>query len=307
MPLRSPTATRSDIRMGMGGSQPNLSTIESNIDLPSDDQINFRNKRKHTGDEDIREELREIRKEMAEMMRVLTSINEKQTETINKMSEDITLLKGHVKEIKSTTENLGLENREIKSNLDDVISKYKENNRKIEIIETKLGTFQPANITLPPVSTSSSNNLEENLMVELTERLSRSKNIIITGLAEQKSANYKERQDADKREVLNILQNITSDRSDPINIIRLGKYASGKHRPLKVCFSTKDEALFVLRSKNTKDLGSVKIFSDQTPQQQPYFKKLKDELKSRIDNGEMNLTIKYYKGIPKIVKTTPKN
>ncbi|KAL0868638.1 hypothetical protein ABMA27_008093 [Loxostege sticticalis] len=293
MPLRSPTATRSDIRMGMGGSQPNLSTIEANIDLPSDDQINFRNKRKHTGDEDIREELREIRKEMAEMMRVLTSINEKQTETINKMSEDITLLKGHVKEIKSTTENLGLENREIKSNLDDLISKYKENNRKIEIIETKLGTFQPANITLPPVSTSSSNNLEENLMVELTERLSRSKNIIITGLVEQKSANYKERQDADKREVLNILQNISSDCS--------------KHRPLKVCFSTKDEALFVLRSKNTKVLGSVKIFSDQTPQQQAYFKKLKDELKSRNDNGEMNLTIKYYKGIPKIVKTTPKN
>ncbi|KAL0878924.1 hypothetical protein ABMA27_003921 [Loxostege sticticalis] len=292
MPLRSPTATRSDIRMGMGGSQPNLSTIESNKDLPSDDQINFRNKRKHTGDEDIREELREIRKEMAEMMRVLTSINEKQTETINKMSEDITLLKGHVKEIKSTTDNLGLENREIKSNLDDLISKYKENNRKIEIIETKLGTFQPANITLPPVSTSSSNNLEENLMVELTERLSRSKNIIITGLAEQKSANYKERQDADKREVLNILQNISSDCTDPINIIRLGKYAS---------------ALFVLRSKNTKDLGSVKIFSDQTPQQQAYFKKLKDELKSRNDNGEMNLTIKYYKGIPKIVKTTPKN
>ncbi|CAG5022717.1 unnamed protein product [Parnassius apollo] len=98
MPIRSPT--RSGTAAGLSGSQPNLSTGESATDVSTVPNT-FRSKRKYTGDQDIKEELREIRKGMAEMMQVLTSINANQTEAINRISEDVSSLKEHVKDLKT--------------------------------------------------------------------------------------------------------------------------------------------------------------------------------------------------------------
>ena len=44
------------------------------------------------------------------------------------------------------------------------------------------------------------------------------------------------------------------------------------------------------------------IYSDQTPNQQIYLQNLKEEMTRRNNEGEEDLTIKYIKGIPKIVK-----
>lgn len=52
---------------------------------------------------------------------------------------------------------------------------------------------------------------------------------------------------------------------------------------------------------------NVRLFSDQTRQQQEYMKNLRNELRRQIDGGEKDLVIKYVKGIPKIVKQSPKN
>lgn len=63
----------------------------------------------------------------------------------------------------------------------------------------------------------------------------------------------------------------------------------------------------ILRHRNNIKSDVIKIFSDQTPQQQAYMKTLKDELRRRIDDGDKDLTIKYVKGVPKITKLLPKN
>ncbi|CAG4972985.1 unnamed protein product [Parnassius apollo] len=104
-------------------------------------------------------------------------------------------------------------------------------------------------------------------MAELSDRLVRSKNIIITGLMETNISDYKDRKEAEKREILGLLK------KDLKRLYRTKKY----NTPGKVC------ARQVMPTQN------------QTPQQQSFY------------NGEMNLTIKYNKGIPKIVKIKPKN
>lgn len=298
-PLRSPP-TGSDTLAGHSSSQPNLSVLGLTTNAPIDTPNITRHKRKR--DEDIQTELTEIRKGMTEMMQMLTTINNNQTETIKKLSEDVVTLNGHVKEIRTVTDTLTRDNEKINSNLNNLISKHNENNKQICKIESELRTLQSTSGIAP-----NNNIIEETVMAELSERLARGKNIIITGLKEPKSASYKERQETDKREVLNILNQISKDYTEPKHIIRLGRYAPDKHRALKVCFSTQDEAKFILRSKNNEKISPFKIFSDQTPQQQAYFRNIRDELQRRVNNGEKNLSIRYIKNIPKIVENESKN
>ncbi|CAG5050527.1 unnamed protein product [Parnassius apollo] len=136
MPIRSPT--RSGTGAGLNGLQPNLSTGESATDVSTASQVTFRSKRKYTGDQDIKEELREIRKGMAEMMQVLTSINANQTEAINKISEDVSSLKEHVKDLKTEIDSLRFENEKIKRNIENLISKYNEKDKQIETLDSEI-------------------------------------------------------------------------------------------------------------------------------------------------------------------------
>ncbi|WP_219823849.1 hypothetical protein, partial [Enterobacter cloacae complex sp. CH23B] len=60
-----------------------------------------------------------------------------------------------------------------------------------------------------------------------------------------------------------------------------------------------------------KDIFSRKklyIKDDSTLKQREYLSKLRDELNSRLDRGEKDLTIKFIKGIPSIIsKSKSKN
>lgn len=76
-------------------------------------------------------------------------------------------------------------------------------------------------------------------------------------------------------------------------------------RPLKVCLDSKYTATkifkMVKRLGNTKYSG-VTIRNDLTPMQLARLKDLKAELDRRKNDGELDITIKYVKGIPQIVK-----
>lgn len=70
-------------------------------------------------------------------------------------------------------------------------------------------------------------------------------------------------------------------------------------------FNTPQPAKKLLRNKH-KLPENVIIFSDQTPSQQKYLSKLKEDLATRKNKGENDITIKYINGTPTIIKT-PKN
>lgn len=67
-----------------------------------------------------------------------------------------------------------------------------------------------------------------------------------------------------------------------------------------VTLFSKQEAIVILKSKS-KYNEPVKILEDRTTKQHDYLSKLRIELKCLVDSGELNYTIRYVNGVPKIV------
>lgn len=292
---------RSPTRSGivLGGSHSDLST--SNMDSDSgNSQITFRNKRKQTDDsEHIKNELSEIRKQMTEIMSAVMSTSNIQKENINKLCQDVAAIKNQVNNISLTIDKIIIDQNILKNTVDNLETNMNNTKIRVEKLESH------ANKINNNLYSSSSNHNKlscEEMFSEIHERHARSKNIIIAGIPEA-SMSVRDKQDNDKREVVKILKMINSNCPEPLTIYRLGKQRSGKSRNIKICLPSETAARDILRNKSNLKTDSIKIFSDQTPYQRNYFKTLQEELKTRIDNGETSIRIKYIKGIPKIIKT----
>ncbi|KAJ8665909.1 hypothetical protein QAD02_007571 [Eretmocerus hayati] len=113
---------------------------------------------------------------------------------------------------------------------------------------------------------------QEQLYYEVQERLSREKNIILFGVPESDEAEF----------VANFLV----------------EFFAGVDPPFKI-----DNYRYIRFGKKAKDKNfEVKIVNDKTPEQLNYLKNLGKQLDELKMNGRKNLTIKYIKGMPKIVE-----
>lgn len=144
------------------------------------------------------------------------------------------------------------------------------------------------------------NNTEEqneNLMSEISERQKRSKNVIFYGLTVNPDV-------SDRQNVISIIKSITPDvRVEELTTARLGNGQNGKPAPLRVGLSPTDDVLTLLRCKKDLRNKSVVITTDQTKMQREYYQKIRTELLARKQNGEQNIFIKYINGVPKIEKS----
>lgn len=148
-------------------------------------------------------------------------------------------------------------------------------------------------------------NLPENIVSEMEERISRAHNVIIYNVEESSSPELAQRIRNDKDSVTNLLSQVGVN-CNVIKVVRLGKTRApngSKPRPLKLIFPDINTAKEVLRNKN-KILNTVyRISNDFTPMQRDHMKQLRLELSNRISKGEQNLTIKYFRGVPKIISS----
>lgn len=93
----------------------------------------------------------------------------------------------------------------------------------------------------------------------------------------------------------------------PLKLIRLGKHNQPKRkpRPIEIVLPFPRDAFDILRNKKkfqrNQPTSEIFISSDRTPYQRTSMNKLRDELNTRISNGEKGLTIKYIKCLPSIV------
>jgi hypothetical protein len=81
----------------------------------------------------------------------------------------------------------------------------------------------------------------------------------------------------------------------------LGKY-NGSNRPIKVILDSEEQAMNILRSKLKLSSQHIKMFGDQTIMQRDTFRELKQELIDRKSRGETDISIKYVRGVPKIIR-----
>lgn len=147
----------------------------------------------------------------------------------------------------------------------------------------------------------------ECILGELAERKKRSANVIMFGVGEcrrQTGDAVRDKEvcvEHDKKQVLQALADIPESGS-PVAVIRLGKPGQTSSRPVKLIFSNKKAALNILKNSNKLRSG-ISAKNDLTPYQRDFLKKLREELKQRIENGESDLTIKYINNTPKIVNS----
>lgn len=302
-PIKAPTkygdsdCLKASLTTTSGGSQPDLR--QSKLYDSETQQVTFRPKRKHS-DDDINHKLDAFENRV---LAILNTIAETQNEKLNTISQDVSLIKDQVMQIKSITDRLVEEQNKVRQELVSINNFNSETDNRIKSLEINIDTLK---------SDTNSNNQQtdyNNLISEIHERSQREKNLIITGINEIFSKNTDERRNYDKSQINDVIRSIIPDCPAPIKVIRLGKYDSNKSRPIKVCFEEPSVPKLVLKNKSIIQEKSikVKIYSDQTPYQKRVMQSLKDELKNRTEAGEKDLTIKYIKGIPKIIQNKTKN
>lgn len=286
--LRSPNGSGKDVKLG--GSQPNL------LDY---DFVTQRNKRKLPDDDDmIRTELSELRRQVSEIMTVLQSMKNDQAENINMLKKDVAAVRDEVGNISHTIESIVTENKYLKDKLTTLTTNTENTEKKLNILEADINHLK----LVSPTTSAPASEICEEVIGEIQERNVRAKNIIVVGIPESKASSVDERQEYEKTEILKFLKPIHKDCPRPDKIIRLGRYNPANTRAIKVCFSSEEIVKAILRNRNKTDQGNIKIYSDQTPKQRKHMQTVKEELQKRTASGENNLTIKYIKGLPKIIE-----
>lgn len=213
--------------------------------------------------------------------------------------EDIRVTRNKSRSIKIVCNNCSKNLGQLEE-LKTLISSLKDDfNNKLDALTKKF-----ENVAVPPRT-------YEEIVVEATERVNRSRNIILTGVPEPQGSTEERtvKDSATVMEIINVALNKNDSSVKPVRVIRLGR-SSNINRPLKVIFDNNFVSKEILRMKNNlagTPFKHVTIKDDKTPQQIEYLNGLRAELKERIDSGETHLTIKYVKGIPTITNIASKN
>lgn len=252
-------------------------------------------KRKTPDDDDFSDKF-EIK-----IMSILTKMAQTQTDKLDKISQQVSIITDQISQIKCTTDQLSVEQNRFKEELVKIESSKKGMQKEIDNLKDDFKHLKN--------SQSTTIFTQDNMISEVHERLQREKNIVISGIVEINSKDPAERIEHDKHEVIKVIKLADPDCAEPTKWFRLGKYMSNKSRPIKVCFTSADTTKSILRNKNliTKEIDNIKCYSDQTPLQKEELVKLRTELSKRVGDGEENIIIKYIKGVPKIVKMHSKN
>lgn len=185
----------------------------------------------------------------------------------------------------------------MKDKFDIICSKIDNANAKLEVVNRKVDSLE----TRTSVIEAKQDVIKDEVLCEMNVRRIKERNVIIFNLQDTPSAGKN-----DLETVKNILMESGLQipfSLDGIRVHRIGaKFTEGKIRPLRIILPSADNTSWFFGNKQNLAKGSLIIKSDLTSTQLSYLKKLQNELKSRMDNGEQNLTIKYIMGNPTIVQ-----
>lgn len=292
--------TRSDIERC--GSHPNLSSVGASASL---------RKRKHPDESDVQSQLKDIQSQITTMMEMLTLSINTQKENASNIKSDIEIIKKEMLDIKTgmglTEEKINRivsEQTNIKEEIKCLTNSVKSADTKINCLETDMHNLR---LSSKEMENFPNNIPFEKILTEINEQSSRKNNLIVMGLQESACSDYKDRLEFDRKEAIKVIGKIVENSPEPSKVQRVGRYKPDTCRSVKVCFESEKIVKLILKNRNKLTDSHIKVFPDQTPYQQTFFKKVKDELNRRCASGENNLTIKYIKGVPQIVSTFSKN
>lgn len=212
-----------------GGSQPDLRKLaEYGQDLESQHKSTFRHKRKYP-DDDLAAKFETLQSNIKSMLMDMAKV---QSENLNKISSDVSLIKEQITRIKDTTDHLSLEQEKLKLDLVNISNFKIKVEEKVDSLETAVKSI---NTTIAILQIQQQYTYE-NFINESQARLQREKNIIIRGINEIHSTDPEVRRKYDMEEVNKVIKTAVPDCVAPLKTIRLGKYEPRKSRLIKVIF-----------------------------------------------------------------------
>lgn len=225
----------------------------------------------------------------AKINELLKSVNEvKSTQSkiismVNSQSEKITSLTNKVDDLVLRMNSLAADNESLKS--------------RVVCIEDKITLLQQS-------SADPNDVIGNNLINEILDRQFRANNIILFNLPEVESNTVNPISDESiLKQLLKLLQlDIHYN-----NISRVGIKDASKPRPLKITLPNRNDVFKIFSNqkklKSNPTWSNLHFSSDRTKMQRDLMSKLRQELLHRRSNGENDLIIKYFKGVPIITKS----
>uniref|UniRef100_A0A8D8U590 Uncharacterized protein n=1 Tax=Cacopsylla melanoneura TaxID=428564 RepID=A0A8D8U590_9HEMI len=141
----------------------------------------------------------------------------------------------------------------------------------------------------------------DSMISEMEERRLRAKNVIMYDIPESDNDNKDVRINHDTSEVTNIVQSMNVNINRFSKVRRLGKKTQGSNpRPIMVTLENAASAISILKKARANKISFIK--NDLTPIQREKLKQLKEKLKTKLEGGETDWTIKYVRGIPQLWK-----
>lgn len=179
--------------------------------------------------------------------------------------------------------------KKIDDNFNNMVASVNNLKTKIIVVEQRLDILEKNAL-----------HKSENVVAEIQDRLSRAKNIIIYKLRDAANAEI-----SDKQRVIEVLSQGDRQPSFNINDIivsRIGnKFVNKVTRPVKVTLPSVEDVHWVFHDKRVLcGKSDIAISADLTRQQREYRSSVVDELKSRLEQGEEGLFMKYVRGVPTI-------
>lgn len=144
-----------------------------------------------------------------------------------------------------------------------------------------------------------------NAVNELEERRDRAKNVIIMNVPESISKNQEQKLKHDYNEVASIISAFEGINTEKISVVRLGKEEENRTRPIKVSLRYPNEANLIIQNNRLLKNG-VRVKHDLTFAQRQQLRSLWNEVEERHAEGEDDLTVKFFNGLPKITKKPKK-
>lgn len=147
----------------------------------------------------------------------------------------------------------------------------------------------------------------DDLVLELSEREKRKKNLMVFGVPESLATTSADRKRADSEFIVGFISQLCGEVDlSQIGVYRVGTRIETKTRPIKINFKTEDSVQMIIRKANIirslPEYERLSVSFDRTPSQQRQYRLIRQQLDDRRKSGEQNLKIRYTAGVPRIVK-----
>ncbi|XP_022178866.1 uncharacterized protein LOC111039597 [Myzus persicae] len=220
----------------------------------------------------------------------LTTSNEKLSAAQASQFRD---LKNDLKNLSCLIADLKAENTALRNDVDSLMDKV-----------ANLESGSTPNIASTTVS---------QVLQETFERERCSYNALVYGVPESISSTITERVKDDKETFQKLLEENSIEPSHGSKYIRLGKARADYVRPLKVIYTSKEDASKLiasfadLRNQGVSITQGFRIVKDKTKLQREQLRSCHSEFDHRTRNGESGLSIKYINGSPIVISEGSKN